>query len=347
MQSQLRLDLEDNMIRKSIENLMPYKVNQIENVVRLDANENANNLSFTINSNTVNRYPDNDALALKKAIGNYLSVGEDDIIVGNGSSEMIELLMRTYIDSGDKILGFDVSFSMYKIFAQIYGADYISINNENYVMDMDQLIDTAIIEQPKIIMICNPNNPTGYLINKIDLERLCKSTKSIVVVDEAYIEFCEGSMINRLGDYDNLVVLRTFSKAWGLAGARVGYMISSPQIISDVSKVKAPYNLNSLSQEVALNALNNSEQIFRNIDEIIVQRDSVYSEMLTLGYKVYKSAANFLYFEGPETLYKTLISNGVLIRGFSNNKYRVTIGSQSENDLFLTTLKTMQTRLVG
>lgn len=335
------------MIRKSIENLRPYQVVQIENAVKLDANENANNLNLTIDCSTVNRYPDNDALKLKKAIGHYLSVDEKDIIVGNGSSEMIDLLMRTYIDPGDKILGFDVSFSMYKIFAQIYGGEYVSVNNDNYVMDMDRLIETAKTEQAKIIMICNPNNPTGYLIHKIDIERLCKSTKSIVVVDEAYIEFCEGSMINRLGGYDNLVVLRTFSKAWGLAGARVGYMISSPQIIRDVSRVKAPYNLNCLSQEAALNVLKHSEQIFKNIDEIIAQRDCVYKQMLTLGYKVYKSAANFLYFEGPKSLYDTLVSKGIVIRAFNNNKYRVTIGSQSENALFLNSLETKHRSLLG
>jgi len=341
-----RLDLEETMIRETIKELIPYKVTQIENVVRLDANENSNNLSFMIDAEDLNRYPDNDASTLKKAIASYLSVDQEEIIVGNGSSEMIELLMKTYIEAGDNILGFDISFSMYKIFAKIYGADYISVSNDNYVMDMDDLINQAILKQPKLILICNPNNPTGYLINKTDIERLCKSTKSLVVVDEAYIEFCEGSMINRLGDYDNLIILRTFSKAWGLAGARVGYLIASQTIVNDISKVKAPYNLNALSQGAAIKALENSCETFKNVDEIINQREYVYNQMCEMGYKVYKSAANFLYFEEKESLYDELLSCGVLIRAFGNRKYRVTIGSKSDNEMFLEGLQSVQTRMV-
>jgi len=334
------------MIRKSIENLVPYTVNQIENVIRLDANENSFNIPVSIKTE-INRYPDSDAKELRDEIANFLSVEADDIIAGNGSSEMIELLMRTYIDQGDTILGFDLSFSMYKIFAQIYGAEYATVDNNNYIMDMDALIDTAQVKNPKMIIVCNPNNPTGYLINKIDIERLLKSTKSLVVVDEAYIEFCEGSMVNRLRDYDNLVVLRTFSKAWGLAGARVGYMISSPQVIGNISKVKAPYNLNALSQSVAINALKNKEAIFDNINTIINQREWLYEQMLQQGIKVYKSAANFLYFEADEDLYMNLIDSGVLIRQLGNNKFRVTIGSQSENNLFVKSLIMLKKRMIG
>ncbi len=334
------------MIRQTIKELIPYKVTQIENVVRLDANENSNNLNYMIDAGDLNRYPDNDANTLKKAIASYLSVDKDEIIVGNGSSEMIEFLMRTYIEAGDKILGFDITFSMYKIFAKIYSANYISVSNDNYVMDMDDLINQAILEEPKLILICNPNNPTGYLINKMDIERLCKSTKSLVVVDEAYIEFCEGSMINRLEAYDNLIILRTFSKAWGLAGARVGYLIASQQIINEISKVKAPYNLNALSQRAAIKALENSTETFKNIDDIISQREYVYNQMCDMGIKVYKSSANFLYFEAAKSLYTDLLNFGVLIRNFDDTKYRVTIGTNTDNQLFLAGLKSVRIRKV-
>lgn len=323
--------------RTCIETLKPYKVLNINNVVRLDANESSKQMKYDI-STSLNRYPDDRADALTRAIAEDLRVSEEEVVVGNGSSEMIELLMKTYIEKGDKILGFEKSFSMYRVFSNIYEGDYITVDND-YVMDMDALIKKANEIGPKMIIICNPNNPTGYLIQKTDIERLLRVYKGLVVIDEAYIEFCEGSMLNRLPMYDNLVILRTFSKAWGLAGARVGYLISSAKIVSEIKKVKAPYSLNSLSQQAALYALENKSWMTGNVSSVIEERTRIYDEMSQLPIKAYRSAANFIYFEGDINLYNQLIDKGILIRSFGNGEYRMTLGTVEENTLFMNCLR--------
>jgi histidinol-phosphate aminotransferase len=203
------------------------------------------------------------------------------------------------------------------------------------MMDMDKFISRTIELNPKMVMICNPNNPTGYLISKQDIERLLKVYSGLVVIDEAYIEFTEGSMLNRLGEYENLVILRTFSKAWGIAGARVGYMIANEPIIENIKKVKAPYNLNALSQQAAVIALQNKSWMLNNVSEVIRNRERLYKIMSESGYKVYKSFANFLYFEADDSLFDALLERGILIRAFGKGKYRVTIGNEFETSLFI------------
>jgi len=303
----------------------------------MDANECAYKMDYLI-TQSLNRYPDDRANELKSRLADYLRVSKNELVIGNGSSEMIELLFRTYIEMGDCVLGFENSFSMYKVFSKIYEANYVTVPN-SYVMDMDELIRTAIYEKPKMIMICNPNNPTGYLISKCDIERLLKMYDGLVVIDEAYIEFSEGSMLNRLDAYENLIILRTFSKAWGLAGARVGYMIASEAIIGNVLKVKAPYNLNTLSQQVALLALENKEKMMENVKRVVSERAILYDQMIELKVKTYKSSANFIYFEASDSLYEQLLAKGVLVRYFGNGGYRVTISTSEENLFFITALK--------
>ena len=319
--------------KMNIRDLIPYDVKAIENVTRLDANESSFNMNVAL-SIDLNRYPDNQATALRTALAEYLSVSIDELVIGNGSSEMIELLFRTFIEKGDTVLGFEKSFAMYNVFSTIYEASYETIEND-YTMDMDKLITKTLEVNPKMVMICNPNNPTGYLISKQDIERLLKVYSGLVVIDEAYIEFTEGSMLNRLGEYDNLVILRTFSKAWGLAGARVGYMIANEPVITNIKKVKAPYNLNILSQQAALIALQNKSWMQNNVDEVIKNRERLYKAMYEMGFKVFKSFANFLYFEAEDSLYNSLLEKGVLIRAFGSGKYRVTIGSEAEINQFI------------
>jgi len=335
MQSKLGLEAKMNT-RKAIKELIPYEVNSPKNMIRLDANESSEGMmnQFTM---TLNRYPDNQASALRDKLADYLSVDKNELLLANGSSELIELLMKTYLEKGDQLLGFENSFSMYKIFSTIYEVDYVTIEND-YLMDMDLLIQTAIEKQPKMVMVCNPNNPTGYLISKCDIERLLKNYDGLVVIDEAYIEFTEASMLNRLDQYENLIILRTFSKAWGLAGARVGYMVASSGVVKNVMKVKAPYSLNTLSQQAALYALENIAWMKDNVTKVIENREYVYSEMSQLGYKVYKSFANFIYFEATEELNQDLLNAGVMIRSFGSGKYRVTITRNDDYRAFLNVL---------
>lgn len=343
-------------VRDSIRDLKEYKENNSPYRIKLDANEGAN--LFFKNAEdidlevlkSINRYPDSSAEVLREKISDYIGVDKDNIIAGNGSSEMIELVMKTFIESHDKILSFVPTFSMYNIFSKIYGAEFIGIggqlprpNMEDFSLDIDTLIDKAREIKPKLILVCNPNNPTGYLIPKADIEKLLENTDSLVVVDEAYIEFAEGSMANDIANYKNLIVLRTLSKAIGLAGIRLGYMLADIEIINWVNKVKSPYNLNSLTQAFAIMAINKKDAIGDYIEKVKVQRGNLYSKLEGLGLKVYPSSTNFiLFYSDIYDLSQRLEADGILIRKFSGDLegyYRVTVGDADENQEFIKSLK--------
>lgn len=352
-------------VRDDIKDLKAYKPNNSSYSVKLDANEGANlflqvfenmDMSFL---KDINRYPASNAEDLREEISKYISVDPANIIVGNGSSEMIELVMKTFIEEGDKILSFVPTFSMYNIYSQIYKAEFLGIEGkevfnetgelessmirEDFSLDIDRLIKKAKDIRPKIILVCNPNNPTGYLMLKEDIKKLLKNTDSLVVVDEAYIEFAEGSMLDEIDHYDNLIVLRTLSKALGLAGIRLGYMLGNIDLINWVNKIKSPYNLNAFTQAFAIEAIKNIHIIEAYMEEVKAERKSLYKELEKLGIKVYESYTNFiLFYLDIENLGKKLQEAGVLIRDFSGeleNYYRVTVGNKFENKFFLDLLK--------
>ena len=351
-------------LRSDIRDLKEYKANNSPYKLKLDANEGENlffeklsniDMSFL---NDINRYPDSSAEKLREEIGEYIGADKDNIIAGNGSSEMIELVMKTFIEKGDKILSFTPTFSMYEIFSKIYGANFIGTEGQvhcpktgtvylspcpSFTRDIDILIEKVEEENPKMILLCNPNNPTGDLISKENIEKLLKSTNSLVVVDEAYIEFAEGSMVGEVHNYENLIVLRTLSKALGLAGIRLGYMLANKDIISWVNKIKSPYNLNALSQAFGIRALENKTLIDDYIKKVKAEREKLYKELIESGVKAYPSHTNFIlfYLDIPDLSGK-LQNRGILIRSFSGDLegyYRVTVGDSHENDEFIKSLK--------
>ncbi len=340
------------LIKENIKNLKEYKTNKMPYKIKLDANEGKNFLFPDIQKEgisflegfDINLYPDNDAYLLRFEIGKYLNINPKNIIAGNGSSEMIELVMKTFIDKGDIILSFVPTFSMYSIFSQIYSGRFIEVeSNEDFSTDMDILIKKAKEVNPKLIFLCNPNNPTGYLTNKDEIRKLLNNTDSIVVVDEAYMEFAEGSIVNEVLKYKNLIVLRTLSKALGLAGIRLGYMVSNQYIIDIINKVKSPYNLNTISQYIGIKALKNKEKIFEYVKEVKKERNYLYDKLTQLPIKPYQSNGNFIFFKSNiNGLAKKLEKEGILIRSFSKDLegyYRVTVGSRWENEQFIKSLK--------
>lgn len=347
-------------IRKDIANLKEYKENNSPYKIKLDANEGENLFFDNLYGlkmdflNNINRYPDSNAEELREEVGNYIGIDKANIVAGNGSSEMIELVMKTFIDNGDKILSFVPTFSMYNIFSKIYGAEFIGIEGQvpcikgdkirdDFSVNIDILIEKAKEINPKLILVCNPNNPTGYLISKDEIKRLLDNTDSLVVVDEAYIEFAEGSMIDEIENYENLIVLKTLSKALGLAGIRLGYMVSNMEIINWVNKVKSPYNLNTLSQAFGLMALKKKNLIPAYVEKIKKEREKLYKQLKEIGLKVYPSSTNFIFFySSMDDLSGKLQEKGILIRKFSGDLegyYRVTIGNEYENEEFLKSLK--------
>lgn len=340
------------MVKNSIKNLTAYKACDLPFTVKLDANEGKNilledtikeGLKFDESFN-LNYYPDDEASLLKNEISKYVNIPSENIIVGNGSSEMIELVIKTFVDKDEIILSPTPSFSMYSIFAEIYSTKFIGVPcNKDFSIDIDKLINRANEINPKIIILCNPNNPTGYLMTKKDITKLIENTSAIIVVDEAYIEFAQGSMINEVFNYDRLIVLRTLSKALGLAGIRLGYMGANTDIIEIINRVKSPYNLNSVSQYIGVQAFKNKSKIFDYVEEVKSQRDFLYSKLKEMEIKVYSSSGNFVFFNSNiENLYGKLADKGILIRKFKEDLegyYRVSVGNENENRIFIENLK--------
>jgi histidinol-phosphate aminotransferase len=324
-------------MRKLIETLKPYEPKQKSGIL-LNANENYEMFVDRIDINNLNRYPDSNSSDLRSALSNYLSVSKEQIIVGNGSSEMIEIILKTMIEPGDKVLSYEPTFVMYKWYTELYNGIYNSVPLKDNVFDVNEFIRRINDEKPKVVFLCNPNNPTGMLIPKDMIEAIIKNTEALIVVDEAYIEFSGGSMINRIEEYDNLIVLRTFSKAFGLAAARVGYMVGGINIINNLFKTKSPYNLNQLSQKLALQALENKTLMVRKVNDINLERERLYKSLVNFNLCTYKSFANFIYFEGPSSLGEALENKGIIIRSFGDGKYRVTVGTKEENNTFLEAL---------
>lgn len=332
--------------RTAIKNLIPYEVKDETYVVKLDANESMDYValeSFDISG--MELYPDPESKTLRKALSKDLGVGDRFITMGNGSSELLDLLFKAYLSKGDVVLSFDPSFSMYEIYAKIYEANFIKVpSREDYFLDMDEMIDRLDLN-PKIILLCTPNNPTGYQIPKQDMLRLLRKTNALVIVDEAYMEFSNTgeSMMDKIETYENLVVLRTFSKAYGLAGARLGYMISNDQVTEVIKKVRSPYHVNALSQRLGLIALSKKETIFQSVEKIKKTRAFFKEALEKLGFVVYPSEGNFLFVSTViKDLGERLKEKGVLIRAFKINQnmfYRITIRKQIDMALCLAKIK--------
>lgn len=334
--------------KKSIRNLSVYKTSDLPVSIKLDANEGENILLEDIIKNGIkfdenfnlSRYPDNDARLLKLEISKYIKCKPENIIVGNGSSEMIELIIKTFVDRDEIILSPVPTFTMYLVFSEIYSTKFVGVScNEDFSVDINNIIEKATELKPKVIFLCNPNNPTGFLIGKKDIEKLILNTDSIVVIDEAYIDFAEGSMVDEISKYENLIVLRTLSKALGLAGIRLGYMIANEKIIDIINRVRSPYNLNSITQYLGVLSFKNKDKIFDYVEKIKIERKLLYNNLKNMGIKVYNSKGNFIFFySNIKNLYEKLIKKGILIRKFKGeleNYYRVTVGNELENKIFI------------
>ncbi|MFH5881717.1 histidinol-phosphate transaminase [Liberiplasma polymorphum] len=334
--------------KKAIISLKGYEPNLNPYLVKLDANEEKDYLSDKIVKNTVfpmNLYPDNDNTSLSIAIANKWQVSTSEVIVGNGSSEILELLVKTFVDKDEVVISFEPSFSMYKIYATINGATYIPVlPNEDFSLNVSTLLSAINEYNPKLIFLCTPNNPTGYLIPKEAIIEILDQTQAIVVVDEAYMEFStqDTSVIDLINTFDNLIVTRTFSKAYGLASLRLGYGLANERLISLLKKVKAPYSVNAYSQIIGQNALDLESEMVRYTEASKNRRINLAKSLSDLGIQIYPSEGNFIFFKSKQNLYEDLINKGIMIRSFSGelaNYYRVTVGSEEENALFINAME--------
>ncbi|WP_139423632.1 histidinol-phosphate transaminase [Chryseobacterium mulctrae] len=335
----------NNLVRKNILELQPYisfrDNNEFENPVLLDANENP--------FGELNRYPDSTQKKLKQKLSEIKNISANQIAVGNGSDELIDLIIKVFCEpKKDSVLMMNPSFAMYGFYASI---------NENKVIKLDLNADFEIVKddflkiskdfKSKVFFLCSPNNPTGNSVK--DIEYYIKNFNGIVVVDEAYIEFSgKKSCIELLEKYPNLIVLQTFSKAWGMAGARVGIAYSSKEIIKLINTVKAPYNVNSLSSNKVIELIDKQENVKQNIESILNEISWLKNEFQSVNCikKVYPTDANFflIEFEDIEKVYEKLLEKEILTSKRSPqipNCIRINVGTREENIQLIQVLKSI------
>lgn len=346
----------DNLVRNNIKKLKPYTCARdlYSAGILLDANENSFGSTFQeLEELHLNRYPDPHQVNLRNSVSKLLNVEANKLFFGVGSDEIIDLLIRIFCEpKEDQVMLLEPTYGMYKVACDINNVETVSpLLNDSFQIDFAE-VERHYSGKVKIIFVCSPNNPTGNMINKNDILRLCKTYNSIVVVDEAYIDFSEptASLINEVKNYRNLVVMRTFSKAWGLAGVRLGFCATDEEIISYLFKVKAPYNINALTRYAVLKSIANEEKKKSVVSAIISERLRVENELKNISAitTVFPSDANYLLIRLPNAkkTQKKLAEKGIVIRDRSsqpklNDCLRITIGTKEENDALLSELKNL------
>jgi len=294
----------------------------------------------------LNRYPDGSGYYLKGALSDALSVSEDELILGNGSNELLDIAARTFLIDGDEAVMATPSFVVYSMAVQAVGAKPVQIPLKNYTHDLAAMAE-AINPKTKMIFIANPNNPTGTINKKDEFDRMIETVPDtiLVVVDEAYHEYVSdreyADSMKYLRSEKNVIILRTFSKIYGLAGLRLGYGISKKEIVTDMNRLREPFNTNSAAQKAAIAALTDREHVThsRNLNE--AGKKYLYHELDSLGIEFIPSEANFIYvpIDGALSLYESLLKLGVIIRPMGPKAVRVTIGLPEENRRFIEALK--------
>lgn len=332
-------------LRRTVRNFEPYAVPELKEKIIINANESPYNvfdfpevkadfmarLAFTPSF----RYPDPFASELRVALAAYVGVQPDEVLVGNGGDEIISVIVNTFLDPGDTLLVHAPTFDIYNIDAEIVGAKAVYVNDlPGYKRDREGLLAKVKELQPKLTVICNPNNPTGELLPLDYIEQILQAAQNPVVVDEAYLEFAGSeSIIGKLAKYDNLIVIRTLSKAFGMAGLRVGYAVAQKEIIQALSLVKPVYNVSSVSQIAALSVMKYREMILaHNLPPTLAAREYLYNALQNVpGITVYPSATNFLLVRMPDgaAAVKALSAAGISVRSYKTaalqNCLRITV----------------------
>ena len=339
----------EQLVRPIIKEIIPYRSARDEfedfdaEKIFLDANENPFENGF-------NRYPDPLQRKLKRTLADVKQVKSEQILLGNGSDEVLDLIFRTFCEPGEEeVLILPPTYGMYSVLAKLNNIIVKEVPlNKNFEIEIDSVLE-AVNQKTKIIFICSPNNPSGNAIPLDQIEQLLDRFKGILVVDEAYIDFSEQkSALSILDQYPQLLVCQTFSKAYGLAGIRLGMCYANPLIIDYFNKIKPPYNVNSLTQSRALAQLETSESIQNQVISLISERKKLEQELKQFDFvsKIYPSDANFLLVvvDDANKRYDQFLDAGVVLRNRSrlqgcNNALRVTVGTPEENTNFINICK--------
>ncbi|TYA58963.1 histidinol-phosphate transaminase [Formosa maritima] len=336
-----------DLVRNNVKALKPYSSardeyqESVSNMVFLDANENP----F---ESGLNRYPDPQQSILKQELAKINKVPTQNILLGNGSDEVLDLIVRAFCEPNiDKIISLPPTYGMYQVLANINAIEVVEVPlSSAFQPQVDQILE---VSNAKILFLCSPNNPTGNSFKQSAIEELLSKFQGIVVLDEAYIDFSDQeSWLSRLEEFPNLIITQTFSKAYGLAGIRLGICYASTEIISILNKIKSPYNVNQLTQNSGLERLNNLQAVYSEIKLIKAEREQLINQLKTIDFisKIYNSDANFVLVKVDDAnlRYKQLTENNIVIRNRTNqfgceNCLRLTVGTQAENLKLINTLK--------
>jgi len=337
------------LIRKNILDLKPYTSARQSHLsgILLDANENSYGSVVVQNGALqLNRYPDPQQTELRAKLGKLLGFPSENLFFGVGSDEIIDLIIRIFCyPSKDNVIVCEPTYGMYKVACDV---NQVEVRNapltQNFGLDPQAVVD-SVDPNTKVIFLCSPNNPTSNLLNKEQILTLGRELNVIIAVDEAYIDFAaDDGLLKQIPGYPNLIIMRTFSKAWGLAGIRCGFCASSREIIDTLFKVKLPYNINKLTSNAVLEALDNYSIRNGFVDNILSERKRLHEELLLRKkiINVIKSDSNFISFrvENPRKIFNFLESKGIVIRDRSSQYnfsgyLRITVGTPEENNLFL------------
>jgi len=358
--------MENFLLRKDIGKIKAYipgkpiefikGKNKLKKIAKLNSNENALGASpkakkaIKDNINKIFRYPDGSSYFLKNALAKKLKLKPQNILVGNGSDEIIDIIIKTFLNRGEEIITSQTTFVEYEIIARANGFNAITVPLKDFRYDLKK-IEKRVTKNTKIVFIANPNNPTGTYVSNNELlpfiNRVAK--KRLVVVDEAYLEYTDAKDFPRLLKYikkKNIIITRTFSKAYGLAGLRVGYAIAKPEFVAAMEKIRQPFNVNSLAQKAAELAINDTAFINATQRKTLKEKYKMYDALRRMKIEFVPTQANFVMFKtnmDALKLCKKMQKQGILIRDLKQyrlDKYaRVTIGTLSENRLFLQKLK--------
>jgi len=350
--------------RQEIEGLKPYKPGKpiedvkreygLDRVIKLASNENPLGYSKKVKEVLINSldnlaiYPDGNATALKEALSEKLNVSTDKILIPSGSDEMIDLISKTYISPGDEVIMADITFPRYIATTKMMGGTPVIVPLKDFTFDLEGILE-KITDKTKLIWICNPNNPTGTMVTEAELVKFFDKVPENVLIayDEAYREFVTRDdypmdSIKFVEKYPNILVMRTFSKAYGLAGIRVAYTVGTPDIIENINKVRGPFNVNSLAQIAAIAALEDQDFIKEIYNVNLEGKNYLYNEFEKLGFEFPESETNHIYVNverDAEEIFVELQKRGVIIRPMGGTWIRVSIGTMEQNRIFIEKLK--------
>ncbi len=338
----------EKLLAERIKGISPYLPEDGSGMTALDKNESPFEAEEAVKAVILerlreiplNRYPDNDCKALKKAIAAYSGVSDEDIVAGNGSDELIHVVMQAFVEPGDKIMLHSPTFSMYGFYAALCGGQVVSYDTgSGFKIEEETFLDRIRRENPKLLILCNPNNPTGGVLGLIQVEAMLACFNGMLLVDEAYYEYSGITAQGLALKNDRVIVLRTLSKGMGLAGLRIGYSISCPAVAAYLERARPPFNINALSQAAAIAVMENAASFLSGIESVKAERARMTERLARLkGVVCYPSAANFILIRvsNPDEVLDKLEKQRIRVKSFGSpalrDCLRITIGTPEENN---------------